>query len=175
MIELFTHICKKLNEAKIDYMLSGSLALNLYTVPRMTRDIDVVIELKQSDINLFISNFKDRFYFNENTIREETNKKGMFNIIDTDTGYKVDFIVRKDSPYRKTEFERKKQVEMMGVDTWVVSIEDLILSKLIWIQQLQSDKQMEDITNLLDNDHIDFPYLRHWIEKLKLQTFELPL
>ena len=44
ILELLEEVCNKLEEINIPYMLSGSLAMNVYTVPRMTRDIDIVIK-----------------------------------------------------------------------------------------------------------------------------------
>ena len=46
ILELLKKICKLLESQNIEYMLSGSLALNTYTIPRMTRDIDIIVHLK---------------------------------------------------------------------------------------------------------------------------------
>lgn len=45
MLQFLQTVCQKLDSENIMYMVSGSLALNAYTVPRMTRDIDIVISL----------------------------------------------------------------------------------------------------------------------------------
>jgi len=86
-------------------MISGNIAMNIYTIPRMTRDIDIFIELDKSGIDDFIALFPDS-YFNIDTIRDETAKRGMFNIIDNQTGFKIDFIIRKDTKYFKQAFKR---------------------------------------------------------------------
>ncbi|GAH99841.1 unnamed protein product, partial [marine sediment metagenome] len=93
--------------------------------------------------------------------------------IDNNSGYKVDFIIRKDSEYRKLEFNRKKRTSVLGFDTWIVSVEDLIISKLDWIQQFQSDKQIDDIKNLLEHPKCDKAYIQTWCKKLNLKTFNL--
>jgi hypothetical protein len=54
----------------------------------------------------------------------------------------------------------------------VVSPEDLLLSKLIWIQDIQSAQQMEDIKNLAAIE-LDWPYITKWINKLNLKSFNL--
>jgi hypothetical protein len=54
-----------------------------------------------------------------------------------------------------------------------MSPEDLIISKLIWIQHLQSSIQMEDIKNLVKIDTLDWSYIKQWVENLKLNTFDL--
>jgi hypothetical protein len=171
--ELLKYICEELNKHNIEYMLSGSIALLTYSTPRMTRDIDIVINLKNEDAIAFKSIFTDNFYYNNETIDKEIQHKGMFNIIDQNSGFKLDFIVRKNTPFRKKEFERRQLIDDFGFPCWIVSKEDLILSKLIWIQELQSDTQKTDIRHLLDSEEIDSRYLNHWIKELNLNTFGL--
>ena len=171
ILDLLKYICGKLDENEIPYMISGSLAYNFYSIPRMTRDIDLIIQIDNNKGIDFIDAFNKRFYLNKNTIFKEIEKKGFFNIIDEHTGYKVDFIVRKDDEFRINEFSRRRKISVFGFDCYVVTIEDLLISKIIWIQEYQSEKQMEDILNLLKNTSIDWKYLKYWIEKLKLNTF----
>jgi hypothetical protein len=54
----------------IEYMLSGSVALSLYTLPRATRDFDFVVHLQEKDINLFIENFKEGYYCDLDAIKD---------------------------------------------------------------------------------------------------------
>ena len=43
-LEFMKQIAERLDTAHIRYMLTGSMAMAIYSVPRMTRDIDLVIE-----------------------------------------------------------------------------------------------------------------------------------
>ena len=171
--ELLEFITISLDEKGIPYMLSGGVALNAYSIPRLTRDIDVIIEMKDVNLDTFMSIFDESFYLNDQTIRTETRRKGMFNIIDKKSGYKIDFIVRKESEYRILEFKRKVRTNIFGIDAWIVTLEDLIISKIEWIQQLQSEKQIEDIKTLLLNPLLDKDYLVKWCDQLHLNTFDL--
>ena len=174
ILELLQRVCKSLEDHNIPYMVSGSVALNIYSIPRMTRDIDIVVELEKNRIDLFISLFPDS-YFNVDTITDEVKRQGIFNIIDHKTGFKIDFIVKKNTDYYTLAFNRRQWVNELETGLWVISIEDLIIAKLIWIQQLKSDTQMNDIENLLLYPEKDMDYIRKWINELKLQTFNLPL
>ena len=111
-------------------------------------------------------------HYNDNTINTEIKGKGMFNVIDHETGFKIDFIIRKNTEYRIEEFERKQRSDDFGFPCYIVSKEDLIISKLIWIQDFQSNTQIEDLKNLID-ENIDMAYIRSWIGKLKIETFDL--
>jgi hypothetical protein len=173
IIELLEYVCAALEEQNIAYMLSGSLAMNTYTTPRMTRDIDIVVNLKQEEVNLFLTIFKDNYYFNKESIITEVEKKGMFNVIDHISGYKIYFVIKKDTVFRDTEFERRKHMNIYHFKAWIVSPEDLIISKYIWTQIHISNKQLEDIKNLLTMENIDRQYIIDWCKTLRLSTFNL--
>jgi len=173
IFKLLHKVTRSLEEAGIPYMLSGSIALNRYSIPRMTLDIDIVIELNANNLEIFLKLFPDKFYMNTDTVKQEAQRAGMFNIIDFESGLKIDFIVRKSTEYRIHEFKRRKKEKIEDVEVWMVSPEDLIISKLEWIQLLQSDKQMTDIRNLLSSPEIDKEYILYWCKKLNLNTFDL--
>lgn len=173
ILELLEEVCLKLEEVNIPYMLSGSLAMNVYTVPRMTRDVDIVINLKLDDIDRFSDLFKDGFYIYEEGIKTEIQRQGMFNVIDYKSGEKVDFIIRKNTEFHIHEFKQRKRTNVFGFRAWVVSAEDLIISKLKWIQDLESETQKRDIENLLNIPEIDQDYVKNWCSKLDLNTYNL--
>jgi hypothetical protein len=97
----------------------------------------------------------------------------MFNIIDHRTGFKADFVVLKDDAFRQKEFNRRLLSDFHGNPIWVVTPEDLLLSKLIWIQDYQSSIQMEDIRQLAALPHLDIEYVQNWVHSLQLRTFHL--
>lgn len=174
MIEFFQKVIYSLEKEKISYMLSGSLAMGIYVVPRATRDFDFVIQLNENDILKFASNFKVGYYCNEESIFDAVKHHSMFNIIDHESGYKADFIVLKNEIYRKTEFERRQRIMFFEKEVFVVSVEDLILSKLIWIQDFPSIMQKNDLEQLLELESLDKVYLQKWVSDLKLNTYNLP-
>ena len=156
---------------KIAYMLSGSVAMSTYVLPRFTRDIDFIVHLKSADALLLSNHFSDGYYCDEESIRDAISRKGMFNIIDHKSFYKADFVILKDDPYQRTEFGRRRLVDLLDMKIWVVAPEDLLLSKLIWIQHLQSAQQAEDIKLLAEIKDLDWNYIRNWVKELKLNTF----
>jgi len=169
----FQKIIDVLDSCKIPYMLSGSVAMSLYIVPRATQDFDFIVYLRPQDIERFVENFKEGYYCDKDDIEDAVQKRRMFNIIDHATGFKADFVVLKSEPFRQNEFSRRIPMEFFGKTIYVVSPEDLIISKLIWIQDLQSAVQMADIRNLVTSDNLDWEYINLWIGKLNLNTFNL--
>ena len=172
IFNLLQRVCRSLGESNIPYMISGSIALNIYSIPRMTRDIDIVVELKEDSIDEFTNLFPNS-YFDREVIKEEIRRKGMFNIIDHQTGFKIDFIIRKESEYFNLAFQRRQRIKELDTELWVIRPEDLIIAKLIWIQQYQSEKQLLDIKNLLLNPDLDLKYIKKWSVNLKLKTFNV--
>ena len=159
--KIFRDVITKLNNNRIPYMVSGSVAMNYYSIPRMTRDIDIVIEL--DDIDSFYNAFKDEYYIDRRMIEDAIKNQYMFNIIHLKEVMKIDFIIRKNTEYRKTEFERRRQVDIEGLKVFIVSIEDLIISKLLWAKDSHSELQINDVKNLL-KEKIDMEYMLEWIE-----------
>ena len=154
-------------------MLSGSMAMSIYTLPRATRDFDFIVHLQHKDVNAVVQFFKEGYYCSEDAITDAINRHGMFNIIDHASGYKADFMILKNNPYRQTEFGRRMPVTFFDTQVYVVSPEDLLLSKLIWIQQIQSNLQLEDIKNISEIKTLDWQYINSWIAELELNTFNL--
>lgn len=172
ILNLLQRVCRSLNDSNIPYMISGSIALNIYSIPRMTRDIDIVVELKEDKIEEFTNLFPNS-YFNKEVIKDEIKRQGMFNIIDHQTGFKIDFIIRKDTEYFNLAFQRRQRIKELETELWVIRLEDLIIAKFIWIQKYQSDKQMFDIESLLLNPDKDIDYIKKWCNTLRLETFKL--
>ncbi len=166
-LAVLKEVTRRLNRAKISYMVTGSISANFYTVPRMTRDIDIVVELFDRDISRFIAIFQHDFYLEPQTVREAVKGKGMFNLIQNDYVIKVDFVVRKDSEYRRMEFARRREITIEGQPINIVAPEDLILSKLFWARDSGSETQMLDVRNLLKTvKKLNRPYLARWAKRL---------
>ncbi len=173
MIEFLRTLIRFFDDNHIPYMLSGSMAMSTYTGPRFTRDFDFVVHLQPSDASLLAAYFKQGYYCDEDSIRDAIRQEGMFNIIDHKSNYKADFIILKNHPYRQTEFERRRPIDFLDMKIFLVSAEDLLISKLIWMQELQSSVQQEDIRLLSALNGLDWNYINDWISSLKLNTFDL--
>jgi hypothetical protein len=95
----------------------------------------------------------------------------MFNLIHDEYVIKIDFVVRKDTPYRRREFSRRKKVAVDNQDLYVVSPEDLILSKLDWAKDSRSEVQLNDVRNLLKSvKRLNRSYLARWAKALGIES-----
>ncbi len=173
MVAFFQKITDILNELNIPYMLSGSVAMSIYILPRATREFDFVIHLEEKNIDRFIQHFQEGYYCDKDSIQDAVKRRSLFNIIDHASGFKADFVVLKDEPFRQEEFNRRKKLDFFDKTIYVVSPEDLLISKVIWIQDFQTAQHIEDIKNLTAIENMDWNYIKSWISKLELNTFDL--
>jgi hypothetical protein len=158
-------VSDRLSAASLQFMLTGSFALAYYATPRMTRDLDIVVALNVSDIDKLVASFASDFYIDADAARTAILSERMFNMMHLESGVKVDLIVRKSAEFRHVEFARRQPVAIADIRTWIVSREDLILSKLVWALQSNSELQRRDIQQLLVGS-IDLGYIRNWAPQL---------
>ena len=169
-LEILKIVTERLSQGHFEYMISGSMAANYYTIPRMTRDIDIVIELSNFNLTQFVGLFKKDFFIDEDLIREEVPRKGMFNIIHRDYAIKIDFILHKGTEFQASSFERKRDVRIGDISISIITPEDLILAKMLWAKDSYSDLQLNDIRNIMKTvENLDQKYINAWVEKLDLQ------
>lgn len=161
----------RLDGAAIPYMLSGSTAVGVYATPRMTRDLDIVVALEPQDADRFVRLFADDFYCDADAVRRSAAARSIVNMIHLERVVKVDVVVRKDTPYRRLEFERRRRASIDGTEIWVVSPEDLILSKLAWAKDSRSEIQLGDAGTLLRSvAGLDRAYMEQWARELSVTT-----
>ena len=158
-------VCARLDGAGIAYMLTGSLAMSFYARPRMTRDIDLVVALEAAQAAQLATTLGADYHVDTGAVTKALRAALPWNIIHTPSVVKIDLIPRKDTHYRRMEFERRRRVELAGVPLWIVSVEDLILSKLEWSRESRSEQQRQDVGLLLEAP-LDRAYLNEWAAQL---------
>jgi hypothetical protein len=94
----------------------------------------------------------------------------MFNVIDMESGWKVDFILRKSRVFSREEFNRRRRVVLHGISICIASVEDVIVAKLEWARSAQSSRQIEDVAAILKIrfGELDLGYVEKWIDDLDL-------
>jgi hypothetical protein len=164
-LDIVRDVSAKLDSAGIGYMLTGSMAMNYYAQPRMTRDIDVVVALRPADAVRVVQLFSPDYYVSREAVDNSIARQSLFNLIHNESVIKVDCIVRKQNEYRLTEFNRRQRIKIEDFETWIVSKEDLILSKLFWAKDSHSELQLRDVKNLVATG-CDRDYIRQWTREL---------
>lgn len=166
-------LIEKLNQQDIPYMLSGSVSSSLHGQPRATKDIDIVIAPTKQQVLNFARALGESYYVSLDAVRNAFAHNSMFNVIDNQSGWKADFIIRKDRPFSHQEFERRDTAKIKGLDVWITSPEDIILSKLEWAKNSQSEQQFRDAIGVavVQWDRLDYDYLHKWAKELQMESF----
>jgi len=168
--ELMRHVVSTLESARIEYMVTGSIASSLQGEPRATHDLDVVVAIREHDISAVLAAFpRPRFYVEEETIREAIRTGGMFNVIDATEGGKVDFWMLTEEPFDRSRFRRRIRERALGFEFEVSSPEDTILAKLRW-SRLAGDSAKTYVDALrvyeVQKGVLDLRYLVDWANRL---------
>ncbi|MDQ7792681.1 MAG: hypothetical protein RDV00_11320 [Clostridia bacterium] len=170
-LNVLQDISQRLTLAGIPYMITGSMALSLYARPRMTRDIDIVILLSADDVDLLAATLDKVYYIDPDSVRRAMREPPhMFNVIHEQFIVKVDLILRPNTDYARTAFERRRSCDLFGQTVWVITPEDLILAKLNWARESHSELQLNDVRALLRSEELDMFYIQKWVYDLALQS-----
>jgi len=169
--EFLQSVVEKLQKAGIDYVICGSIAASFYGVERSTQDADIIINPTEEQLTNFFKLLGDAYYVNSDDAAEALNQRTMFNIIDVENIWKADLIIRKKTDFYAEEFRRKRKEEMLGKDFYILSPEDVILSKLLWAKQSRSELQYRDVMTILtiQAGHLDMKYLNKWAKVLNVE------
>jgi len=159
-----------LESERFVYMFVGSLASSVHGPPRSTQDVDLVVSLSPTDIARLLPLFPDTaYYLSAEAVRDAVGRRASFNLIDFESGWKADFMVKKDRPFSETELSRRVSAEILGIPTWVATPEDTILSKLEWSRLGGgSTRQFEDARGVLQTQRasLDIDYIERWAPEL---------
>jgi predicted nucleotidyltransferase len=171
--ELLRRVVEALESAGIGYMVTGSVASSLQGEPRATHDIDIVIEVAAHQLRELLRSFpRPDFYVSEEAAREALQTGGMFNVLDTVEGDKVDFWLLTDDSFDQMRFSRKYVEEVFGIHLSVTSPEDTILQKLRWVNLSGgSGKAFMDALRVYEVQQgaLDLQYMDDWVSRIGVE------
>ena len=172
--ELLKLVVQTLDSAGVEYMLTGSVVSSLQGEPRSTHDIDIVVAINRQSAKKLADAFPaPRYHLTKESILDAISHHGMFNLLDTDTGDKVDFWMLTDEPFDRSRFKRRRTEEVLGLKLAVSSPEDTVLAKLSWAQRSGgSEKQFNDALHVYEvqSGNLDMEYLRRWAKVLGIES-----
>jgi hypothetical protein len=168
--ELLRYVIEVLESQKLTYMVVGSFASSTYGEARLTHDIDIVVSLFADAVDrLCIAFPAPEFYVSAAAAREAVQMRGQFNVIHPTSGNKVDFMIARDDAWGRSQLSRRcRQPILADRETFVAAPEDVILAKLQYYQEGESEKHLRDIAAMLQvsGDEIDKSYIEHWAVQL---------
>lgn len=172
---LFQIFVTCLNRANIKYMVTGAVASILYGEPRLTHDIDLVVELKKEHADKFVETFPLKEFYCPplEVIKLEISRpiRGHFNIIHQQTGFKADVYLLGEDELHIWGMSRRRKFDFGGEPIWLAPPEYVILRKLEYYREGGSEKHLRDIVSMIEisSDQMDFNELQQKIRSYGLE------
>ncbi|MBW2000645.1 MAG: nucleotidyltransferase [Deltaproteobacteria bacterium] len=169
---LIKWVVERLEAKSIPYFITGSIASSFYGIPRYTHDVDIVVTVEEEHVEQIIKTFGKHGYISKEGVLEALSGSGMFNLIHTETGLKVDFWINKGDPFTKSCFDRARRVEIAdGLEAVMASAEDVLLHKIYWDHIMSSERQIQDAQGIIavQAGKLDKEYIRKWATKMGIQ------
>lgn len=159
----------------IFYYITGGVCAIAYGDPRTTRDLDIVVEVERSEMMPMVQQLEATgFYCPPGAVEDiQLGRAKILSVTHTQLVLNADIILNNDTAFDRSKMTRRR-LEAIGLDEserfWLASPEDLILAKLLWGRQSQSEKQWRDVLGVLkvQGNGLDFAYLTQWAERLDL-------
>ncbi|MHB9023658.1 MAG: hypothetical protein ACYC7E_05705 [Armatimonadota bacterium] len=169
-------VVQVLERLDVPYLIGGSIASMMYGVVRTTLDADIIADLRDDQVEPFVTALADEFYVDAGSIHDAIQRRRCFNIIHLATMFKIDIFIPDWDDYLREEFRRRERLALASLPEQMVhvaSIEDTILTKLVWYRLggHVSERQWRDACEVIKihRDRLDLPYLNHWAAVLQVQ------
>lgn len=134
--------------------------------PRLTHDLDFLVAIAADQVAVILATFSPpEFYVSEEAAAEAIRTQGMFNVLHTAEGDKVDFWILTSDPFDQSRFGRRYVEQVFGLDLKVSRPEDTILMKLRWAKMSGgSEKQFLDALHVYEVQAgaLDLDYIARW-------------
>jgi hypothetical protein len=162
-IEKVTAVIDALNELEIAYMLTGSLASNMYGIVRATQDADFVVQVEAGEISRIAGRLEPIFSLDPQASLETVTMTMRYVFVSADEELKVELFLLSEDPHDKARFQRRRQGTFEGRAVAVPTPEDIVVSKLRWYRP----KDIDDVRNVLSMQagQLDEEYIQVWCDR----------
>ena len=167
-----TIFAPRFNALGAPWAATGSIASMIYGEIRVTHDIDIIILLDGEAIAALERVFPENEFYRPPRdvveIERARDRRGHFNIIHFESGYKADVYLSADDPFHSWALRKRRSVDIGETPLWLAPPEYVILHKLEFYREGGSDKHLRDIRGMLAVTEIDRALLEQEIAKRHL-------
>lgn len=172
--DILRSFCKLLEKRNIRYLLTGGFAAGYYGFPRATHDIDFLVEIEKNSLNSLrraLHNLGKSYLVNTVELDKAITAPTIVTAFHFTSGLKIDFWIVESGNFSK-EWERKKERTLYSQKIFLVSPEDLILTKLSWYKKLPSERHFRDCVGIwkVQKGHLDLTYLKKRAKALGVES-----
>jgi hypothetical protein len=156
-----------LESLHVPYMLVGSFASNFYGIPRATQDADFVVQLEKGSLGAIAQRLGPPFRLDPQMSFELVTGTTRHVLQVVDTPFHVELFLLGEDPHDEERFRRRRRVTLLGRETFVPTVEDVIITKLRWSLQGQRRKDVDDVHNVIavQAERIAWDYVTAWCDR----------
>ncbi len=154
-LSLYGQVLRALESAQAPYVIVGAFAAIAYGSTRVTHDVDMIVQLDENHIQSLTDEFPSpRYYADPYQMRDSIERGIIFNIIDSETGDKVDLVPLTMDPRNRTVLSRRIRLPFEDrsgtrIEGWFARPDDVIIGKMRAWNESQSYRHEQDITQML--------------------------
>jgi hypothetical protein len=158
-------------DLEIPHYITGGVAAATYGEPRTTRDLDMVITLSLDRLDIMVQRLENEGFYVSGVEDLRSGRLQTLGITHQETIARADLMLAGNSSFEQEQFSRRRALKIPSRGTlYLASPEDLILNKLRWREQSQSEKQWRDILGILkvQDQTLDLDYLTQQANTLEI-------
>ena len=167
-----TVFAPRFNALGAPWAATGAIASGIYGEIRTTLDIDIIILLDAGAVAALERVFPDTEFYRPPRdvveIERARDRRGHFNLIHFDSGFKADVYVSTDDPLHGWALRTRRLVDLEGMQLWLAPPEYIIVHKLEFFREGGSEKHLRDIRGMLAVTEIDLSLLEKEIAERNL-------
>ena len=162
--EALLAVISALEQAGSPYVLVGSLATNFHGIPRSTRDADIVAAMDPFTLDRLTAALVPELRLQPQTSFETVTGTIRHIIEVQDSPFVIELFGCSDDPHDQARLARRQRVRVLDHHTWVLTAEDVVITKLRWGQHANRSKDLDDARNVLAvrQGDLDMAYIRRW-------------
>lgn len=164
--EATSALIKALNATGIPYMVVGSFSTNFYGIPRSTKDADVVLDYTSGSLSGLMNQLGPQFKLDRQMLFETATgtKRNVVRI--QGSKFTIELFRLSDDPHDQERFRRRQCVKLPDGETFLPTVEDVIVTKLRWAAQAKRNKDVDDVHDVIavQANRIDWDYVYKWCD-----------
>ncbi|NJK91936.1 MAG: hypothetical protein HC904_08975 [Blastochloris sp.] len=165
--EATVRVIGALHEARIAFMMVGSLSRNYYAFARSTKDADIVMEADGDLVRSFFEHLPQGISLDPQVTFETVTGTTRQILTVEGSAFKIELFYLSDDPHDCERFQRRVAVKILDRECFIPTAEDVIVQKLRWARGGRRGKDYDDARDVMavQGHRLDFTYIRAWADR----------
>jgi hypothetical protein len=145
-------------------MIVGSFSSNFYSIPRATKDADMVIQVTSDQRKRLIQKLPAEMEVDPQMFFETATATTKTLIYVPSIAFEIELFDLSDDDFDRSRFGRRVKLDFNGNTVYLPTAEDVIIQKLRWYVSAKRAKDLEDAKNvyLTQKEYLDLAYIEKW-------------